>query len=990
MTNPQRNVYASGGGDAAGSDDDAAARALLKLVWREGEVYEVRIPKHNRWGQTAGGYFDRPDLLMDAVSRFNGVASVYRTLNPVDPSLLARASNRILAKAEHATSDVNISRRREMLIDFDPVRPSGISSTNDEAARARVVCDEVRKHLDRLGWADPAVVMSGNGWHLIYLLDLPNDEASAGLVAGALRRLNADFATLDVMIDTTVGNASRLTALAGTLKMKGDSTAERPHRMVRVAALPDRLEPVSSAQLSALIRPDEQAAASERRLHPVRKSPASHSVVHRLTEAGIDYSEQPPDAQGITWFHVRQCPFHDDGRPFECGVGQKLPDGPMAGKCFHPEGESKGWAEFRDALGLGRSATRGSRHDHDDRPEIMVSGRYLRDIVDDAWDAVHGANDPVWLFCYGNRLAEVTSEIGEGHTVRVLDAASLRVRVDRIADFVRVDGREDRAMPARPPQDVLESMLVYPDAVPRLRGIVGIPPVTPDGEVDTSEGYQPRSRLFYEANGQPVPPVPVTPTQVDLDRAKALIMEELLGEFPYGDVAGRVNAIAALLTVVARPLYAGPSPLFAFDAPVAGTGKSLLAGVIGAVLTGQLPATLSAPTNDDEWRKRITAKLRSGTSITLIDNVKRPVDSAALCQVLTSPVWSDRLLGTNEDLRLPNRGLWMVTGNNLVLDAEVARRTVWIRLDARRDRPWERQGWRHELPGWALEQRSQLVWALLVLVRHWIGRGKPSWSGTTMGSFEDHNRVVGGILESAGIDGFLENREALYAAVDAESEEWRTFVHAWWERYRDKNVGVKDLVSMVADGDHLPALVPAGKEVSPRSIQTRLGNGLKRRRDRRFGDFFIRALGADSHQGAQRYRLEQAEPADSTDTGSAKVPPPDPVGLDLPAEPAERAEPRWNSDARVCYSSAANPEEPPAARHVPQVRHVQQPDSPTDADPTEPHAEPRFEGQGVQRVAPVLILSARGEVPDGTAVMCPGCGVRPVRFGRLCFRCDPA
>ena len=82
-----------------------------------------------------------------------------------------------------------------------------------------------------------------------------------------------------------------------------------------------------------------------------------------LQAKGIEVREQPADANGITWYHVRQCPFHDDGRPFECGVGQKLSDGPYAGHCFHPEGVNKGWQDFKRALGL--EGVGGARIHHD-------------------------------------------------------------------------------------------------------------------------------------------------------------------------------------------------------------------------------------------------------------------------------------------------------------------------------------------------------------------------------------------------------------------------------------------------------------------------------------------------------------------------------------------------------------------------------------------------------------------------------------------------
>lgn len=75
-----------------------------------------------------------------------------------------------------------------------------------------------------------------------------------------------------------------------------------------------------------------------------------------LAAHDIVYREQPPDARGLVWYHVERCPFHDDGRPFECGVGQRLPNGPFAGKYFHPEGTDKKWAEWKAALGIDTAA----------------------------------------------------------------------------------------------------------------------------------------------------------------------------------------------------------------------------------------------------------------------------------------------------------------------------------------------------------------------------------------------------------------------------------------------------------------------------------------------------------------------------------------------------------------------------------------------------------------------------------------------------------
>ena len=63
---------------------------------------------------------------------------------------------------------------------------------------------------------------SGNGYWLLYPVELPNDADAKRLVDGVLAHLAARFDTPAVSIDTSVSNASRIVALIGTLKVKGD------------------------------------------------------------------------------------------------------------------------------------------------------------------------------------------------------------------------------------------------------------------------------------------------------------------------------------------------------------------------------------------------------------------------------------------------------------------------------------------------------------------------------------------------------------------------------------------------------------------------------------------------------------------------------------------------------------------------------------------------------------------------------------------------
>jgi hypothetical protein len=77
--------------------------------------------------------------------------------------------------------------------------------------------------------------------------------------------------------------------------------------------------------------------------------------------------------------------------------------------------------------------------------------------------------------------------------------------------------------------------------------------------------------------------------------------------------------------------------------------------------------------DEDEWRKRLTAKLRDIPSMLLIDNLRRQLDASSVAAALTAPYWEDRVLGKSEMTRFPIRCVWIATGNNPQFSNEIAR-----------------------------------------------------------------------------------------------------------------------------------------------------------------------------------------------------------------------------------------------------------------------------------------------------------------------------
>jgi hypothetical protein len=491
------------------------------------------------------------------------------------------------------------------------------------------------------------------------------------------------------------------------------------------------------------------------------------------------------------------------------------------------------------------------------RPRIITTNRHLHQLAEEGWEALLNCNEPPVLFQHGGAIAEVACCDDGYPRIAHLGLAALKGKLDRAADWVRLTDDGDK--PARPPRDVVEDMDALTKPLPVLRGIVGTPTFTPDGTLVATPGYQVSTGLYYAPSGEPVPAVPERPDATDLKRAKQLIGQEWLADFPFADNASRANAIAAAAATIARDLIDGPIPLHAIDAPTPGTGKDLLATGVAIISGGATPAVMTEPRSDEELRKRITAVLCCGRPIVVFGNIRHRLESGIFSALLTATTWSDRILGKTQTVELPNRTVWLATGNNLQLNNEMARRTAWIRLDARVDRPWERANFRHNnLIAWLQRHRHELVWAFLVLVQNWIAQGRPAWNGRPLGSYEAWSSVVGGILQAAGIEGFLANREELYRRTDAETEEWRAFTQWWWGKYLDQSVKAADLLEQALE--LLPSLFEQAKEnASERSLRTRLGKAIAGHRDRRFGDLFIRRAGEDGHTKGALWRLEPAD-----------------------------------------------------------------------------------------------------------------------------------
>ncbi len=465
-----------------------------------------------------------------------------------------------------------------------------------------------------------------------------------------------------------------------------------------------------------------------------------------------------------------------------------------------------------------------------DKPEIYAGMADLEKTTKLAWEALIAANDPPVLFRHGSVPSRIERDDDDHPVAKSITQDRMKFHLAASAKWYRLVGKELEKKACSPPKDVVANVMATPDMpLPILTRIVEAPIFAADGTLQTKPGYHAKSKTYYEpAKGFSVPAVPDRPTQQQIADARELLLDDLLGDFPFIEAAEWAHSLAVLLHPFCRELIDGPTPLHLIEKPTPGTGATLLVDMLAHPSLGHNLAGMTEGRDEDEWRKRITAKLRGAEAFFLIDNLGARLQSPALASAITTPRWEDRVLGVSEMASISVRCCWVATGNNPVVSSEIARRTVRIRLDAKVDRPWMREGFRHpNLRTWAKENRSRLVWAALTLIRAWLVAGRPAGKAKPIGMFESWSAVVGGILDVAEVDGFLGNLIDFYDTADEEGKLWRAFVTDWWNTWGDRDVMIKELVGVVKEG----ATFDLGDK-SEQSQRIRLGKKVGSHRDR--------------------------------------------------------------------------------------------------------------------------------------------------------------
>lgn len=389
-------------------------------------------------------------------------------------------------------------------------------------------------------------------------------------------------------------------------------------------------------------------------------------------------------------------------------------------------------------------------------------------------------------------------------TPRIFDLslAGIATRLCSVASFQEARGA--KIVDVNPPQILCSAVLDKGACVGRLHTLTGIietPTMRPDGSILATPGYDPTTGYYLSLDGE-WPEVPANPNQGDAFRA-LLRLADIFVDFPWQHPSGASVAIAAVMSIVARPAIQGAVPAFVFDANEPGFGKSLTADVICTIATGRSVANVTFPSNaeksDEEVEKILTGAAIGGARVLWWDDLafKNPFGGAPLQRILTTrDVAQFRLLGQTRQLMLPWFAVTLATGNNIQTTHDMERRSYRARIVAR----WENSAarplsdFKHPerkgvLVEYALEHRRSLVVDVLTILRAYHLAGRPK-EGQDHEGFEAFSRLIGSAIAWAGGEPIAKQRLSSVGRKSDERHALETVCAMW--RHLGRAMAIKN------------------------------------------------------------------------------------------------------------------------------------------------------------------------------------------------------
>ena len=279
------------------------------------------------------------------------------------------------------------------------------------------------------------------------------------------------------------------------------------------------------------------------------------------------------------------------------------------------------------------------------------------------------------------------------------------------------------------------------DKVRVLNGVTGSSLIMTDGRVIASAGYDDVSGVYGLIGGC----YPSVPDKVSRDDALIAlnVLCDLLREFDFDTAEDASAAISLLISSLLRPVMR-TCPMFLVNAATYGSGKTALAQVAAIIATGRKADATPWTSRPEELEKRLLSLSLSGLPIAFFDNLMSDLhdEGGSFAAFLTSENYSGRVLGESRMVGAKTKMLILATGNNVTPLADMARRTLAIRLTPNCENP-EARTFSRDLEAYVIEHREEIIEAILTLVKGYFDAGCPIPERLNKaGSFADWEKLA--------------------------------------------------------------------------------------------------------------------------------------------------------------------------------------------------------------------------------------------------------
>lgn len=470
----------------------------------------------------------------------------------------------------------------------------------------------------------------------------------------------------------------------------------------------------------------------------------------------------------------------DVGEAFKEEIKKKLLEAQAAPRWIQLEQEKEG-----AALGSSSPAM----------PEILVEGGALHSMTNEAENALINSNEGVYQR-FGQLVCVSENRINGKVTpfIRAVEKDYLVELFTKIACWRKWKGGKDgNYVDVDCPKQVAQSYMARPYwKVPSLTGVINTPTIRlRNGEIIEKQGLDEESGLLLRASHEGAfsgigPKIDSLITEHGaLEAAKIALVkiQTIFKDFPFQSGIDGVDfsvVLSAVLTALVR-FQLRSAPLHGFSAPKMGSGKSLLADIVSLISTGRAAPVISQADDADEEKKRFLAILLEGERVVCIDNIEKPLESAALCTILTQESWRERILGRNSTATVAtNSTLWLATGNNLQFKGDLSTRALCCRLSPSVERPEERT-FKVNLHEYIPSNREEIVLAGLTILKAFIADGAPK-PEKTFGRFEQWSDLIRGSIVWLGLSDPCESRESV-EENDPHREGLLQLLESWYGQF---------------------------------------------------------------------------------------------------------------------------------------------------------------------------------------------------------------